>query len=125
MNTGKHFGGELRRLREQAGVTLKDVAKVLGDVSVPYVSDIERGRRNPPSPSNIRLIARLLGVPDAADRLIGLAVQDRGEISLEPKNKDQRELLVSLNRSIEQAELDPATIAQINELLRSKALPKD
>ena len=36
----------LRELRSERGLRLKDVAEV-ADISVPYLSDLERGRTNP------------------------------------------------------------------------------
>ena len=38
-------GADWRRHREQAGVSLRDLAQTMG-VSAPYLSDLERGRRN-------------------------------------------------------------------------------
>jgi DNA-binding XRE family transcriptional regulator len=38
-------GAEWRMLREQAGVSLRNLAQTMG-VSAPYLSDLERGRRN-------------------------------------------------------------------------------
>ncbi len=37
-------GEHMRELREKQGISLRSVAKTLG-VSVPYASDLERGRR--------------------------------------------------------------------------------
>ena len=125
MSKGTRFGGELRRLREGAGKTLKDVAELWGGLSIPYVSDVERGRRHPPSGVKIRALADFLGVPDQADRLVALSVLERGEISMEPRDQEQRELLVSLNRTIEENTLDPDTIKQILQVLRSRARPDE
>ena len=41
----RELGAKLRTLREKAGLSLRKVADRLG-VSVPYLSDLERGRRN-------------------------------------------------------------------------------
>ncbi len=41
----RELGANLRTLREKAGLSLRKVADRLG-VSVPYLSDLERGRRN-------------------------------------------------------------------------------
>ena len=111
------FGGEIRRLRIEAGRTLKDVATALGGVSVPYVSDIERGRRNPPTLEKIRLLAGLFNCPEEEDRLAELAVLDRGTISMTPKDEEQRQLLVALDRSIQSQSLDPEVIRSIQKIL--------
>lgn len=55
------FGQTVRTLREDAGKTMGDLARAL-DVSVTYVSDIERGQRPPPSAETVDAIAKFLGV---------------------------------------------------------------
>ncbi len=55
----ERFGDVLRRTRQNAGKTLGDVATLL-DVSVVYVSDVERGNRRPFGNERILKIARLL-----------------------------------------------------------------
>ena len=55
------FGGHLRSLRLNEGLTQEEVAHRAG-IHVTYLSGIERGRRNP-SLRNICLIAEALGVP--------------------------------------------------------------
>lgn len=54
------FGPLLRGLRSRAGLTLRDLATFLG-VSVPYLSDVERGARGPLRPETIAQAARRLG----------------------------------------------------------------
>ncbi|MGA2401955.1 MAG: helix-turn-helix transcriptional regulator, partial [Syntrophobacteraceae bacterium] len=70
--TTKRFGERLRELREGARKKLKDLAEVM-DWSTVYISDIELGRRNPPSQEKILKISKFLGVHpkellDYADR---------------------------------------------------------
>lgn len=43
------MGAEIRRLRTEAGITLREFAKKLG-ISAAYLSDIEHDRRRPPDP---------------------------------------------------------------------------
>lgn len=64
------FGRYLRRLREEKGVTLTEVARKV-EVSIAYLSRIERDRENPPPDRLLMSIARALGVP--ADDLFGAA----------------------------------------------------
>ena len=78
MNT---FGPRLREARRSAGKTLEDVASHLG-VSIPYVSDIERGNRAPLSNAKISVVAAFLGT-DAED-LICAAAESRGSFDLDP-----------------------------------------
>ena len=74
------FGPFLRSIREKLGKTMRQVADLLG-VSVVYISDIERGRRNPPSEDKIRAIAKFFQMPP--DDLLEKAAEDRGKVELE------------------------------------------
>lgn len=55
----ENFGGFIRQLREQAGLSLKEVSVQCGWESVVYLSDIERGKRNPPGAATIKILAKL------------------------------------------------------------------
>lgn len=57
------FGAFIRERRNERGLTLLDVAAEI-DVSVPYLSRIERDRENPPRDELIRRLAEVLGVPE-------------------------------------------------------------
>ena len=80
---GQGFGEHLRQLRKEKSKSMGDIARHIG-VSVPYVSDVELGRRKPFAKVKIAQVAELLGVP--AEPLIALAASDRGvvELDLEP-----------------------------------------
>ncbi|MGD9882946.1 MAG: helix-turn-helix domain-containing protein [Reyranella sp.] len=54
------FGQYLRRVREEKGATLTEVARKV-DVSIAYLSRIERERENPPPDRLLMSIARALG----------------------------------------------------------------
>ena len=56
------FGEKLRELREDRRMTLRALARA-ADLSAPFLSDVEHGRRVP-SPEKIDVLARELGVPD-------------------------------------------------------------
>jgi transcriptional regulator with XRE-family HTH domain len=73
------FGKTLRDLREQAGLRLKDLADAM-KWSVVYLSDIERGRRNPPQDPKICEIAKILRV--VPDLLLDSADEERGRVEL-------------------------------------------
>lgn len=73
----ERFGDALRKCRRAAGKTLSDVAGVL-DVSVVYVSDVERSNRRPFTNDRIIKLAKFLKA-DAAP-LIAAADQERGVI---------------------------------------------
>jgi transcriptional regulator with XRE-family HTH domain len=54
------MGQRLRELREQAGLSLREVARAV-KVSAPFLSDVERGRRFPTN-ETLALIAQKLHV---------------------------------------------------------------
>lgn len=75
------FGRRLRDIRTERKILQKAFAQVCR-ISPAYLSDIERGRRNPPSAKVIREWARSLDAsqPDRlAGELIEIALRDRGE----------------------------------------------
>lgn len=76
----KRFGEKLRELREGSKKRLKDLADAL-DCSVVYVSDVELGRRNPPSAERIKKIASFLKKDPT--ELLDLAAHERRRIELE------------------------------------------
>ena len=55
----ERFGDTLRKTPQKAGRTLGDIARLL-DVSVVYVSDVERGNRRPFNNERILKVAKLL-----------------------------------------------------------------
>ena len=75
------LGRKLRETREERGDRLVDVAERAG-ISVQYLSEIERGRKEPSS-EMIAAVAGALGV-DLADLLIGIAGQVRNLRSASP-----------------------------------------
>ena len=56
------FGTYVRTLRKERGLTLKRVEKAAG-VSNAYISQIERGLRNPPHPEILKRLAKVYSVP--------------------------------------------------------------
>ena len=57
------FGEVLRRLRDNAALTQKELAERAG-LSVRGISDLERGTRRAPYPHTVRLLAEALGASD-------------------------------------------------------------
>ena len=69
------FGPRVRELREAQRISLRTVAKAL-ELSAPYVSDMELGRRNPPGVEAVLVHwAQIIGADP--DELIGLAKAKR------------------------------------------------
>jgi transcriptional regulator with XRE-family HTH domain len=73
------FGTEVRNARTRKEISLREVAKKLGFTPV-YISDIERGNRNPPGPNTVREWAEIVGLD--ADSLIRLAAMERPSVEL-------------------------------------------
>ncbi len=73
----ERFGTALRTARQQAGRTLADVAQLL-DVSIAYLSDVERGNRRPFGHARIVRIAEFLNT-DPTPLLCAAAI-DKGMI---------------------------------------------
>lgn len=72
----EEFGAYLKGLRNAKGLTQRDVAR-LAKVSSPYLTQMERGQRNPPSKAVLKRLAVVYGVRE--DRLIQQAgyLEDR------------------------------------------------
>lgn len=109
------FGTELRRIRREAGKTLEDIANIM-KVSIPHVSDIERGRRSPPPRLMIAKILAVWNRLDALDELADLAMKFRGEFQRAPKNQSEHNVLVALERTLDN-ELQDADYTEIMKLL--------
>lgn len=73
----ERFGDALRKARRNADKTLGDIAKLL-EVSVVYVSDVERSNRRPFSNERILKVAKFLKVDP--EPLIAAADRERGVI---------------------------------------------
>ena len=76
------YGRKLRKLRRINDKTLKDVANHL-DISITYVSDVERGKRCPFDAFRTEMVCVFLGctIEDTEELLI-LCAQERGGFKL-------------------------------------------
>ena len=111
------FGSELRKLRRANGKTLEDIADMWG-VSIPHVSDIERGRRSPPARP---LIMKLLTATDRMDLLdlfTDLSLRHRGEFQRKIRNEDEQRVLVALQRALDD-DLTSDDYAKLLDLLNT------
>lgn len=59
----QNFGEFLQKKREAKQITLRKMAEML-KMSAPYLSDIEKGRRNPPEMDKLDLIAQIFLLSD-------------------------------------------------------------
>ena len=96
--TQLEFGELLRQLRKERKKTMGDVANLLG-VSVPFVSDVERGNRTPFSPERIHQIAKYLNTDPTP--LLKAAAATKGTFELDAKRVSEKgqQFAASLMRS--------------------------
>lgn len=87
----ERFGSLLRRQRRDRAKTIGDLARFL-EVSVAYVSDVERGNRNPFSTERILKIANFLGQDPTA--LMEAAGLERGLIEYDIRSASPLEAAV-------------------------------
>lgn len=94
-NEKERFGRRLRSEREKAKVTLTKLAEHLG-ISIPYLSDIERGNRAPFDNAKILAAADLLNIH--SKELLREAAVSRGVIELNanvpPKQREVAAMLM-------------------------------
>jgi transcriptional regulator with XRE-family HTH domain len=113
------LGARLRALREERGVTLKDMAKAL-DVSSAYLSALEHGRRGKPTWFLLqRIIAYFNVIWDEAEDLQRLAELSDPKVTVDTGGlaPEATELANRLARDI--SRLDPEDLAYLrNELIR-------
>jgi transcriptional regulator with XRE-family HTH domain len=115
------FGDELRRLRRQANLTLADLADAIG-TSIVYISDVERGRKNPPSPIKLKKLLAAMRQEALFPQMLALAVKSRRsvEISVENKSDEVTDMVVALARRCDEGDLTNDTIQRILRLLEKE-----
>ena len=79
------FGAFINAKRKGRGpggtdILLRDLAEAMGNMSVSYLSDIIKGRRNPPEKKLLDIIAKVLKLDaDEKDEMFDLAGRERDE----------------------------------------------
>lgn len=105
------FGDRIRRLREERGVSQKEMAAALG-VSAAYLSALEHGKRGLPSWAMVQKIIGYFNVIwDDAEELLRLAETSDPRVvidtaGLSPKATELANLLAIRIASMEQADID-------------------
>ncbi len=94
-----NFGALLRDIRVRLGLSLKQVADVLGVTPV-YVSDIERGNRAPLGTDKILALSDVPGLtPVDIENLMLAATSQRGAVQMTvPDNRDAQVALSGMAR---------------------------
>ena len=77
----KSFGRFIAKKREENRITLREMARLL-KITPPYLSDIEKGRRNPPEREKLDQIAKILFLStDERRYMYDLAGKQRNTVS--------------------------------------------
>lgn len=75
------FGDFITEKRKAKGLIYRDIAEAL-DISLPYISDVEKGRRNAFEKDKLEKLSAVLGLTDEEKTfMFDLAGQQRQEVS--------------------------------------------
>jgi len=109
-----NFGRFMRSRRETAGVTLQSLAKHVG-YSTAYLSEIERGRRNPPSAAVCIKMAQYLETPQ--EDFLEQAALERQYVHLSLTDDRPRAVEAALMLARRWASLTKAQLNAIRKIL--------
>lgn len=111
------FGEKLRQLRAARGILQRDMAAAL-EISAPYLSALEHGRRGTPSAGLIHQICQYFGlIWDEADELAALARSSRPRLRLNAAGLTAAQTALANRLARELRQLDAATVAAMQALL--------
>lgn len=111
------FGRRVRELRAARGVTLAEMAEVLG-VTPAYLSALEHGKRGRPTFTLIQGVIHVLGVIwDEADELVRLADLSHPRVTVDTAGLEPEATLFANRLAREIALLDHAELQRLATLL--------
>ncbi|MDP3257027.1 MAG: helix-turn-helix domain-containing protein [Bosea sp. (in: a-proteobacteria)] len=111
------FGQRVRALREQRGMTLAEMAGVLG-VTPAYLSALEHGKRGRPTFTLIQGVIHVLGVIwDEADELVRLADLSHPRVVIDTAGLEPEATLVANRLARDIGELDGDDLARLSTVL--------
>jgi transcriptional regulator with XRE-family HTH domain len=111
------FGEKLRQLRQARGILQRDMAAAL-EISAPYLSALEHGRRGTPSSGLIHQICQYFGlIWDEADELTALAKTSRPRLRLNAAGLTPAQTALANRLARELRHLDAPTIEAMRALL--------
>ncbi len=115
------FGLALRKARRDAKENLLRLAES-ATVSVAYVSQVERGEKNPPSESIIRLWLKILNCESRINEFLHLARTSVKTVQVSTKGKcaTATNVLTALARSYEKNELSEEDWLEVDKILNRK-----
>jgi len=120
---GETFGAFVAKKRIERDVKLKPISEKLG-VSVTYLSDIIKGRRNPPDIEGLEALSEILALTDdEKNEMFDLAGRDRNQVSPDLPNYIMDESLpharVALRRA-RNANLGDDFWREVNKIIDQK-----
>ncbi|MGC4032428.1 MAG: helix-turn-helix transcriptional regulator [Tepidisphaeraceae bacterium] len=121
MNT---FGQELRSMRMKYRLTLKDVAAAAGR-SVSSISDIEHSRRPPLSSEEIDAVCDKFRLTAERDTLHTAACQADGKVKFFAESELEKDLYLTLKRSIDSRLLPEDAIKKLISGLKAQLEAKE
>jgi transcriptional regulator with XRE-family HTH domain len=111
------FGEKLRQLRQTRKILQRDMAAAL-EISAPYLSALEHGRRGTPSAGLIHQICQYFGlIWDEADELAALAKTSRPRLRLNAAGLTPAQTALANRLTRELRHLDPDTVEAMQRLL--------
>jgi transcriptional regulator with XRE-family HTH domain len=114
------FGEKLRHLREERGVTLKDMAAAL-NVSSAYLSALEHGKRGRPSWHLLQGVLTYFNIIwDEAEELVKLARLSHPRITIDTQGLSPKATELANRLSKDVARLDDQQIAKLIAILDEK-----
>jgi len=114
------FGEKIRKLRQERGATLKDMASAIG-VSPAYLSALEHGKRGRPGWHLIqRIIAYFNIIWDDAEEVVGLARISHPRIAIDTSGLSPRATELANRLSNEIGKIDEQTLAAMLALIEPK-----
>lgn len=118
------FGDTLRQARRGLRKTLLDLAEA-SNLSVTYVSQIERGERNPPDELVIRKWLAVLNCPQRLGEFVELArnTMTRVNVPLDTQRKEANDVMMSLARRYEENTLNEDVWKSILTLIKQNGAP--
>jgi transcriptional regulator with XRE-family HTH domain len=115
------FGSRVRSLRAQRGVTLAQMAAVLG-VTPAYLSALEHGKRGRPTFTLIQGVIHVLGVIwDEADELVRLADLSHPRVTVDTAGLEPEATLFANRLAREIAELETGELDRLVAVLDEAA----
>lgn len=115
------FGTTLREARRRVNANLLQLA-TSADVSVAYVSQVERGEKNPPCERIILCWLRALNCEERLNEFLNLANLSVKSVQVSTNGKSQTatNVLASLARSYEKNEIPDDVWKAVENLISSK-----